>query len=175
MVQSDADLIPGGPTLPGIRSQTCGYQKVYKLSCVLTRFSVFQSIPCWNILGPVFNIIYSSSQWVSLSGAIVWSIFSPPLDDSHTMTSETSSLVQSHYKQRESEREALPYQTGQLHPAIRVADLLQHITQMKCAEGYGFKEEYEVRRLHTGNRPVTFKLCCCGAPLQLSTMQCRQL
>lgn len=62
------------------------------------------------------------------------------------MTSETSSLVQSHYKQRESEREALPYQTGQLHPAIRVADLLQHITQMKCAEGYGFKEEYEVSR-----------------------------
>ncbi|MEQ2166257.1 hypothetical protein GOODEAATRI_026028 [Goodea atripinnis] len=59
------------------------------------------------------------------------------------MTSETSSLVQSHYKQREAEREALPYQTGQLHPAIRVADLLQHITQMKCAEGYGFKEEYE--------------------------------
>ncbi|XP_041670696.1 receptor-type tyrosine-protein phosphatase mu-like isoform X6 [Cheilinus undulatus] len=64
-------------------------------------------------------------------------------DDSHTMTSETSSLVQSHYKQRESEREGLTYQTGQLHPAIRVADLLQHITQMKCAEGYGFKEEYE--------------------------------
>uniref|UniRef100_A0A8C9Z4C9 Protein tyrosine phosphatase receptor type M n=1 Tax=Sander lucioperca TaxID=283035 RepID=A0A8C9Z4C9_SANLU len=75
----------------------------------------------------------------------------PPADDSHTMTSETSSLVQSHYKQRESEREAPPYQTGQLHPAIRVADLLQHITQMKCAEGYGFKEEYEVRaaRTHT--------------------------
>ncbi|XP_056868883.1 receptor-type tyrosine-protein phosphatase mu-like isoform X3 [Takifugu flavidus] len=64
-------------------------------------------------------------------------------DDSHTMTSETSSLVQSHYKQREAEREVVPYQTGQLHPAIRVADLLQHITQMKCAEGYGFKEEYE--------------------------------
>uniref|UniRef100_A0A672PKD9 Protein tyrosine phosphatase receptor type M n=1 Tax=Sinocyclocheilus grahami TaxID=75366 RepID=A0A672PKD9_SINGR len=42
-------------------------------------------------------------------------------------------------------REAVdvPYHTGQLHPAIRVADLLQHITQMKCAEGYGFKEEYE--------------------------------
>lgn len=72
------------------------------------------------------------------------------------MTSETSSLVQSHYKQRETEREALPYQTGQLHPAIRVADLLQHITQMKCAEGYGFKEEYEVRlsHTHTTNRPL---------------------
>ncbi|XP_034038978.1 protein tyrosine phosphatase receptor type Ma [Thalassophryne amazonica] len=65
------------------------------------------------------------------------------LDDSQTMTSETSSLVQSHYKQRESDREAPPYQTAQLHPAVRVADLLQHITQMKCAEGYGFKEEYE--------------------------------
>ncbi|XP_016296225.1 receptor-type tyrosine-protein phosphatase mu-like [Sinocyclocheilus anshuiensis] len=66
------------------------------------------------------------------------------LDENHTMTSETSSLVQSHthsYKKREAVD--VPYQTGQLHPAIRVADLLQHITQMKCAEGYGFKEEYE--------------------------------
>ncbi|KAI2644238.1 Receptor-type tyrosine-protein phosphatase mu [Labeo rohita] len=69
-----------------------------------------------------------------------------PADENHTMNSETSSLVQSHthsYKKREAVD--VPYQTGQLHPAIRVADLLQHITQMKCAEGYGFKEEYEVR------------------------------
>lgn len=28
---------------------------------------------------------------------------------------------------------------------MRVADLLQHISQMKTAEGYGFKQEYEVR------------------------------
>uniref|UniRef100_A0A2K6F3Y8 protein-tyrosine-phosphatase n=1 Tax=Propithecus coquereli TaxID=379532 RepID=A0A2K6F3Y8_PROCO len=63
-------------------------------------------------------------------------------DETHTMASDTSSLVQSHtYKKREPAD--VPYQTGQLHPAIRVADLLQHITQMKCAEGYGFKEEYE--------------------------------
>ncbi|XP_063779567.1 receptor-type tyrosine-protein phosphatase mu isoform X6 [Pseudophryne corroboree] len=63
------------------------------------------------------------------------------LDENHT-NSETSSLAQSHtYKKRETAD--VPYQTGQLHPAIRVADLLQHITQMKCAEGYGFKEEYE--------------------------------
>lgn len=70
----------------------------------------------------------------------------PAADENHTMTSETSSLVQSHthsFKKREAVD--VPYQTGQLHPAIRVADLLQHITQMKCAEGYGFKEEYEVR------------------------------
>ncbi|XP_045570404.1 receptor-type tyrosine-protein phosphatase mu isoform X3 [Salmo salar] len=74
-------------------------------------------------------------------------------DDSQTMgggggggsCSDTSSLVQSHghsLRKREGTVDA-PYQTGQLHPAIRVADLLQHITQMKCAEGYGFKEEYE--------------------------------
>ncbi|CAI5779725.1 receptor-type tyrosine-protein phosphatase mu isoform X13 [Podarcis lilfordi] len=63
-------------------------------------------------------------------------------DETHTMGSDTSSLVQSHtYKKRDPVD--VPYQTGQLHPAIRVADLLQHITQMKCAEGYGFKEEYE--------------------------------
>lgn len=36
------------------------------------------------------------------------------------------------------------FQGGQFQPAIRVADLLQHITQMKCGQGYGFKEEYEV-------------------------------
>uniref|UniRef100_A0A673VBQ6 protein-tyrosine-phosphatase n=1 Tax=Suricata suricatta TaxID=37032 RepID=A0A673VBQ6_SURSU len=69
-------------------------------------------------------------------------ILVPINDESHTMASDTSSLVQSHtYKKREPAD--VPYQTGQLHPAIRVADLLQHITQMKCAEGYGFKEEYE--------------------------------
>ncbi|XP_034981896.2 receptor-type tyrosine-protein phosphatase mu isoform X14 [Zootoca vivipara] len=62
--------------------------------------------------------------------------------ETQTMGSDTSSLVQSHtYKKRDPVD--VPYQTGQLHPAIRVADLLQHITQMKCAEGYGFKEEYE--------------------------------
>ncbi|XP_078397148.1 receptor-type tyrosine-protein phosphatase mu isoform X10 [Cetorhinus maximus] len=63
-------------------------------------------------------------------------------DENHTVTSEANSLVKPHpYKKREPVD--VPYQTGQLHPAIRVADLLQHITQMKCAEGYGFKEEYE--------------------------------
>ncbi|XP_035287447.1 receptor-type tyrosine-protein phosphatase mu-like isoform X5 [Anguilla anguilla] len=70
----------------------------------------------------------------------------PINDESQTMASDTSSLVQSHthsYKKREAVVD-VPYQTGQLHPAIRVADLLQHITQMKCAEGYGFKEEYEI-------------------------------
>ncbi|XP_034743882.1 receptor-type tyrosine-protein phosphatase mu-like isoform X13 [Etheostoma cragini] len=66
-------------------------------------------------------------------------------DESQNMGSDTSSLVQSHtHSLRKREPVDVPYQTGQLHPAIRVADLLQHITQMKCAEGYGFKEEYEI-------------------------------
>uniref|UniRef100_A0A096MHU6 protein-tyrosine-phosphatase n=1 Tax=Poecilia formosa TaxID=48698 RepID=A0A096MHU6_POEFO len=65
--------------------------------------------------------------------------------ESQNMGSDTSSLVQSHtHSLRKREPVDVPYQTGQLHPAIRVADLLQHITQMKCAEGYGFKEEYEM-------------------------------
>uniref|UniRef100_A0A8C1YV86 protein-tyrosine-phosphatase n=1 Tax=Cyprinus carpio TaxID=7962 RepID=A0A8C1YV86_CYPCA len=45
---------------------------------------------------------------------------------------------------RQCGRKGSPYHTGQLHPAVRVADLLQHINQMKTAEGYGFKQEYEV-------------------------------
>lgn len=77
------------------------------------------------------------------------------IDENHT-NSETSSLAQSHtYKKREAVD--VPYQTGQLHPAIRVADLLQHITQMKCAEGYGFKEEYEVSiKLMAGDAVVRY-------------------
>uniref|UniRef100_A0A7N6FLK0 protein-tyrosine-phosphatase n=1 Tax=Anabas testudineus TaxID=64144 RepID=A0A7N6FLK0_ANATE len=64
--------------------------------------------------------------------------------DTHNHTLNTRSELQSHtHSLRKREPVDVPYQTGQLHPAIRVADLLQHITQMKCAEGYGFKEEYE--------------------------------
>ncbi|PWA15702.1 hypothetical protein CCH79_00019593 [Gambusia affinis] len=102
----------------------------------MNRFWFYLGHPC-----PVHRVSRVSSRPQSDPPVF----YSSADDSSHTMTSETSSLVQSHYKQREAEREAPPYQTGQLHPAIRVADLLQHITQMKCAEGYGFKEEYEVR------------------------------
>ncbi|XP_062843495.1 receptor-type tyrosine-protein phosphatase mu-like isoform X1 [Trichomycterus rosablanca] len=76
------------------------------------------------------------------------------LDETQTVASDTSSLVQSHthahsthsshtHSLRKREAADVPYQMSQLHPAIRVADLLEHVTQMKCAEGYGFKEEYE--------------------------------
>uniref|UniRef100_A0A672T553 protein-tyrosine-phosphatase n=1 Tax=Sinocyclocheilus grahami TaxID=75366 RepID=A0A672T553_SINGR len=97
-------------------------------------------------LGVVLSSTYCSSNPSQFSSAFAdrLSLAFVPSDENHTMNSETSSLVQSHthsYKKREAVD--VPYQTGQLHPAIRVADLLQHITQMKCAEGYGFKEEYE--------------------------------
>lgn len=45
----------------------------------------------------------------------------------------------------------MSYPRDQFQPAIRVADLLQHITQMKRGQGYGFKEEYEVRDHPAGN------------------------
>lgn len=71
---------------------------------------------------------------------------SPPVDENHTgSAAENSRLLdvpRYHCEGTES-----PYQTGQLHPAIRVADLLQHINLMKTSDSYGFKEEYEVRLL----------------------------
>ncbi|KAI1897461.1 hypothetical protein AGOR_G00083520 [Albula goreensis] len=63
------------------------------------------------------------------------------LDENHTAAAESSRLLdvpRYHCEGTES-----PYQTGQLHPAIRVADLLQHINLMKTSDSYGFKEEYE--------------------------------
>uniref|UniRef100_A0A8B9LJ70 protein-tyrosine-phosphatase n=1 Tax=Astyanax mexicanus TaxID=7994 RepID=A0A8B9LJ70_ASTMX len=63
------------------------------------------------------------------------------LDENHAAAAENSRLLdvpRYHCEGTES-----PYQTGQLHPAIRVADLLQHINLMKTSDSYGFKEEYE--------------------------------
>ncbi|NWZ84421.1 PTPRU phosphatase, partial [Poecile atricapillus] len=59
-----------------------------------------------------------------------------------SVVNESSSLLGGSPR-RQCGRKGSPYHTGQLHPAVRVADLLQHINQMKTAEGYGFKQEYE--------------------------------
>lgn len=66
-------------------------------------------------------------------------------DEQRSSVNESSSLLGGS-PQRHCRRKSSPYHTGQLHPAVRVADLLQHINQMKTSEGYGFKQEYEVRR-----------------------------
>lgn len=65
-------------------------------------------------------------------------------DEQRSTVNESSSLLGGS-PHRHCRRKSSPYHTGQLHPAVRVADLLQHINQMKTAEGYGFKQEYEVR------------------------------
>ncbi|KAG8506785.1 Receptor-type tyrosine-protein phosphatase U [Galemys pyrenaicus] len=69
--------------------------------------------------------------------------YSPRGDQRSGGVTEASSLLGGSPR-RPCGRKGSPYHTGQLHPAVRVADLLQHINQMKTAEGYGFKQEYEV-------------------------------
>uniref|UniRef100_A0A673AXR1 protein-tyrosine-phosphatase n=1 Tax=Sphaeramia orbicularis TaxID=375764 RepID=A0A673AXR1_9TELE len=64
--------------------------------------------------------------------------------DARSSVNEASSLLGGSPR-HQCGRKGSPYHTGQLHPAVRVADLLQHINQMKTAEGYGFKQEYEVK------------------------------
>uniref|UniRef100_A0A8C8SLX3 protein-tyrosine-phosphatase n=1 Tax=Pelusios castaneus TaxID=367368 RepID=A0A8C8SLX3_9SAUR len=61
--------------------------------------------------------------------------------ENHSATAESSRLLD--VPRYLCEGTESPYQTGQLHPAIRVADLLQHINLMKTSDSYGFKEEYE--------------------------------
>ncbi|KAF7210689.1 transcript variant X5 [Nothobranchius furzeri] len=63
-------------------------------------------------------------------------------NEQRSSVNESSSLLGGS-PQRHCRRKSSPYHTGQLHPAVRVADLLQHINQMKTSEGYGFKQEYE--------------------------------
>ncbi|KAK3525234.1 hypothetical protein QTP86_024949 [Hemibagrus guttatus] len=62
--------------------------------------------------------------------------------DQRSSVNESSSLLGGSPR-RHCCRKNSPYHTGQLRPAVRVADLLQHINQMKTSECYGFKQEYE--------------------------------
>ena len=82
-------------------------------------------------------------------------MFSPFPDEQRSSVNESSSLLGGS-PHRHCRRKSSPYHTGQLHPAVRVADLLQHINQMKTAEGYGFKQEYEVRTEKKKRRLVMY-------------------
>lgn len=86
----------------------------------------------------------------------------PSPDEQRSSVNESSSLLGGS-PHRHCRRKSSPYHTGQLHPAVRVADLLQHINQMKTAEGYGFKQEYEVTE--EKRREIFFSLLCC-APMR---------
>uniref|UniRef100_A0A8C1SPR6 protein-tyrosine-phosphatase n=1 Tax=Cyprinus carpio TaxID=7962 RepID=A0A8C1SPR6_CYPCA len=81
---------------------------------------------------------WSDCVYISLSSS------SHSSDEQRSTVNESSSLLGGSPR-RHCRRKSSPYHTGQLHPAVRVADLLQHINQMKTGEGYGFKQEYEVR------------------------------
>uniref|UniRef100_A0A8C3QXJ2 protein-tyrosine-phosphatase n=1 Tax=Cyanoderma ruficeps TaxID=181631 RepID=A0A8C3QXJ2_9PASS len=63
-------------------------------------------------------------------------------NSSHGELAQPTLTIQTH-PYRSCEPVEMSYPRGQFQPAIRVADLLQHITQMKRGQGYGFKEEYE--------------------------------
>uniref|UniRef100_A0A803TGV5 protein-tyrosine-phosphatase n=1 Tax=Anolis carolinensis TaxID=28377 RepID=A0A803TGV5_ANOCA len=63
-------------------------------------------------------------------------------DNSHGEMTQPTLTIQTH-PYRSCDPVEMSYPRGQFQPAIRVADLLQHITQMKRGQGYGFKEEYE--------------------------------
>uniref|UniRef100_A0A8C2H314 protein-tyrosine-phosphatase n=1 Tax=Cyprinus carpio TaxID=7962 RepID=A0A8C2H314_CYPCA len=84
--------------------------------------------------------------------------------DPRSSMNESSSLLGGSPR-RQCGRKGSPYHTGQLHPAVRVADLLQHINQMKTAEGYGFKQEYEGFFIAQSNASsplsVLMRLCFC--------------
>ncbi|XP_070935382.1 receptor-type tyrosine-protein phosphatase T isoform X4 [Macaca nemestrina] len=64
------------------------------------------------------------------------------IDGSRGELSQPTLTIQTH-PYRTCDPVEMSYPRDQFQPAIRVADLLQHITQMKRGQGYGFKEEYE--------------------------------
>ncbi|XP_011784593.1 PREDICTED: receptor-type tyrosine-protein phosphatase T [Colobus angolensis palliatus] len=85
----------------------------------------------------------SSSQDVNgfKSGWKEWKFTRKSNDESHTLSQPTLTIQTHPY--RTCDPVEMSYPRDQFQPAIRVADLLQHITQMKRGQGYGFKEEYE--------------------------------
>ncbi|CAM5152872.1 unnamed protein product [Eretmochelys imbricata] len=82
----------------------------------------------------LLNSYYSVSSDTVPSAAL--------LESSHVEMTQPTLTIQTH-PYRSCEPVEMSYPRGQFQPAIRVADLLQHITQMKRGQGYGFKEEYE--------------------------------
>ncbi|NWI41883.1 PTPRT phosphatase, partial [Picathartes gymnocephalus] len=92
-----------------------------------------------NSLSPAEPSLQSFWQELELKGC-----FPPasPTDSGHGELAQPSLTIQTH-PYRSCEPVEMSYPRGQFQPAIRVADLLQHITQMKRGQGYGFKEEYE--------------------------------
>ncbi|XP_072487568.1 receptor-type tyrosine-protein phosphatase T isoform X3 [Notamacropus eugenii] len=96
-------------------------------------------------MGPVATTDKTTSK---LSTARNEEGFSSSTQDVNGFSSSRGELAQptltiQTHPYRTCEPVEMSYPRDQFQPAIRVADLLQHITQMKRGQGYGFKEEYE--------------------------------
>ncbi|NXF96565.1 PTPRT phosphatase, partial [Eubucco bourcierii] len=98
----------------------------------------------WSLLSrpeqyPGAHRCWTSVGWILSLGRTV---HYPYINSSHGEMTQPTLTIQTH-PYRSCEPVEMSYPRGQFQPAIRVADLLQHITQMKRGQGYGFKEEYE--------------------------------
>ncbi|XP_055723836.1 receptor-type tyrosine-protein phosphatase T isoform X8 [Salvelinus fontinalis] len=101
--------------------------------------------PCsFSVQGKTLQSKSLLNSYYSVSKEAVAVPATASIDSSHSELAQPSLTIQT-YPYGGCESVEMSYQAGQFQPAIRVADLLQHITQMKCGQGYGFKEEYEVR------------------------------
>jgi len=94
--------------------------------------------------GVVERQVEQEWEWQSQIGKSLFCLPGFKTDSSHGEMTQPTLTIQTH-PYRSCEPVEMSYPRGQFQPAIRVADLLQHITQMKRGQGYGFKEEYEVR------------------------------
>ncbi|KAH0501758.1 Receptor-type tyrosine-protein phosphatase T [Microtus ochrogaster] len=84
----------------------------------------------------------SENIWMCPSTATSGRSYLLYADGSRGELSQPTLTIQTH-PYRTCDPVEMSYPRDQFQPAIRVADLLQHITQMKRGQGYGFKEEYE--------------------------------
>uniref|UniRef100_A0A8C5TTW2 protein-tyrosine-phosphatase n=1 Tax=Malurus cyaneus samueli TaxID=2593467 RepID=A0A8C5TTW2_9PASS len=96
------------------------------------------------LLGAMLTIKRRAQDWKEQRADDYFCLPAFGTDSSHGEMPQPTLTIQTH-PYRSCEPVEMSYPRGQFQPAIRVADLLQHITQMKRGQGYGFKEEYEVR------------------------------
>lgn len=125
---------------------TLAYVNISIQWAITTHTAVGRPIPNARI-APKCTFISCYVTFIHFSTCCCTEIANVPVSgsgDARSSVNEASSLLGGSPR-HQCGRKGSPYHTGQLHPAVRVADLLQHINQMKTAEGYGFKQEYEVR------------------------------
>ncbi|NWV00409.1 PTPRT phosphatase, partial [Upupa epops] len=96
----------------------------------------------FNLLAMDLSPLESSRHPIESRGESLFCLPVFKTDSSHGEMTQPTLTIQTH-PYRSCEPVEMSYPRGQFQPAIRVADLLQHITQMKRGQGYGFKEEYE--------------------------------